>query len=100
ILIRSAALIAVFAWFVSNGARQGDVVLAANAVLMHFITISAYFLDGLAFAAEALVGHAIGARNRPALLRTMHLTTAWAAVVATLASASLLAFGPWLIDLF
>ncbi len=100
ILIRSAALIAVFAWFVANGARQGDVVLAANAVLMHFITISAYFLDGLAFAAEALVGRAIGARNRPALLRTMHLTTAWAAVVATLASALLLTIGPGLIDLF
>ncbi len=100
ILIRSAALIAVFAWFVSNGARQGEVVLAANAVLMHFITVSAYFLDGLAFAAEALVGRAIGARDRSALLRTMHLTTGWAVAVAALASALLLAAGPWLIDLF
>jgi len=100
ILIRSAALIAVFAWFVSNGARQGEVVLAANAVLMHFITVCAYFLDGLAFAAEALVGRAIGARDRAALLRTMHLTTGWAVAVAALASALLLAAGPWLVDLF
>ena len=39
-------------------------VLAANAVLMHFLAIAAYFLDGLAFAAEALVGKAVGAADR------------------------------------
>jgi len=100
ILIRSAALIVVFTWFVSNGARQGEVVLAANAVLMHFITVSAYFLDGIAFAAEALVGRAIGARDRAALLRTIRLTTVWAAAVAALASALLLVSGPWLVELF
>ena len=51
----------LFVWFMAQGARQGEVRLAANAVLMQFISVSAYFLDGLAFAAEALVGRAIGA---------------------------------------
>src|SRR5690606_40276454 len=68
IMIRSLALIFVFVWFVAQGARQGDVTLAANAVLMQFISVSAYFLDGLAFAAESLVGRAVGAANRAGLV--------------------------------
>ena len=64
ILIRSAALIVAFSWFMAQGARQGDTILAANAVLMHFVTFAAFFLDGLAFAAEALVGKAVGAAHR------------------------------------
>ena len=67
IMVRSLALIFVFVWFMAQGAAQGDVRLAANAVLMQFISISAYFLDGLAFAAEALVGRAVGAMRRGAL---------------------------------
>ena len=58
IMIRSMALIFVYVWFMAQGARQGDVILAANAVLMHLVSMSAFFLDGLAFAAEALVGAA------------------------------------------
>ena len=51
----------------AQSAGQGDVILAANAVLMHFIAVAAFFLDGLAFAAEALVGQAVGAMNRRGL---------------------------------
>ena len=82
IMIRSLALVFVFVWFMSRGAAAGDVVLAANAVLMQFNSVSAFFLDGLAFAAEALVGRAIGARRRDVLLRAMRLTTVWAVGVA------------------
>ena len=99
IMVRSLALIVVFVWFMAQGARQGDVRLAANAVLMQFIAMSAYFLDGLAFSAEALVGRALGAGQRPALQRAVHVTTGWAAALAALASLLLLWLGPWLIDL-
>ena len=82
IMLRSLALIMVFVWFVAQGARQGDVVLAANAVLTQFISVGAFFLDGLAFAAEALVGRALGARHRAGLLAAVRITTVWAAGTA------------------
>jgi MATE family multidrug resistance protein len=99
IMVRSLALIAAFAWFVASGARQGDVILAANAVLMNFISIAAFFLDGLAFATEALVGRAIGAAHRAGLLAAVKLTTTWAAGIAALLSLAFLVLGPALIDL-
>ena len=64
IMIRTASLIAVFLFFTAQGARSGDVTLAANAVLNNFLLISAFFLDGLANAAEQLCGRAYGARDR------------------------------------
>ena len=99
IMIRSLALIFVFVWFTAQGAKSGDAILAANAVLMHFVTVSAYFLDGLAFAAEALVGRAIGAAQRAGLTAAARLTTLWAAGVALLASLLLALFGAQMVDL-
>jgi MATE family multidrug resistance protein len=99
IMIRTLALIAAFAWFASQGARQGDVVLAANSILLQFISVAAFFLDGFAFATEALVGRSIGAAHRAGLTLAVKLTTAWAAAVALSISAALLLCGPWIIDL-
>ncbi len=62
IMVRSVVLQVSFTTFVFLGAGQGDVTLAANQVLMQFLEITAYALDGFAFAAEALVGQAVGAR--------------------------------------
>jgi multidrug resistance protein, MATE family len=98
IMIRSLALIAVFVWFTSQGARHGDVTLAANAILMQFIGASAFFLDGLAFAAEALVGRAVGASRRDGLTIAARMTTVWAAGVALLLAFVLALFGPFFID--
>jgi MATE family multidrug resistance protein len=83
----------------AQGAKQGDEILAANAVLMHFIAIAAFFLDGLAFAAEALVGKAVGAAERTGLLAAARITTRWAAGVALLASAVFALVGPGIVDL-
>jgi MATE family multidrug resistance protein len=99
IMIRSAALIVAFGWFMVQGARYGDVTLAANAVLMHFIAVAAFFLDGLAFAAEALVGRAVGAANRAGLSAAARMTTWWAAGVAVLASGFFALAGPAIVDL-
>jgi len=99
IMLRSLALIVVFVWFMAQGARQGDIVLAANAVLMHFISVAAYFLDGLAFAAEALVGRAIGARHRAGLVAAARITTLWAGGVAVVVVGVLSLAGAALIDL-
>jgi MATE family multidrug resistance protein len=99
IMIRSLSLIFVFAWFIAQGAKYGDNILAANAVLLHFVSVSAYFLDGFAFAAEALVGKAVGAAHRAGLSTASRMTTWWAAWVALLATLFLVAFGPSIVNL-
>lgn len=99
IMIRTLALVFVFVWFTSKGAGQGDTILAANTVLMHFVSTSAYFLDGLAFAAEALVGRALGAGNRQDLLAAVRVTTFWSALIAVATSGVLFFLGGPLIDL-
>src|SRR5207245_871466 len=77
ILIRTAALITAFLFFTAQGARAGDVTLAANAVLNNFLMISGFFLDGLANAAEQLCGLAYGARDRTAFSRAVTLGIRW-----------------------
>jgi len=93
IMIRSLALVFAFAFFTAQGAGMGEVLLAANAVLMQFISVSAYVLDGLAFAAEALVGRAIGARDPAAIQVAVQRTTLWAAGLALAITLVLLLFG-------
>ena len=62
IMVRTVALLILFGWFANAGARLGDVALAANHVLMQFVTVAAFVLDGFAFTAESRVGQAIGAQ--------------------------------------
>jgi MATE family multidrug resistance protein len=99
IMIRSILLTFSSTSFLFLGAGLGDVTLAANQVLMQFLTIAVFFLDGFAFAAEALVGQAVGARSVAGARRAALVTTQWGAgSVAVLALAYAL-FGPALIDL-
>lgn len=99
ILIRSVVLQASFTAFLFFGAGLGDVTLAANQVLLQFLGITAYALDGFAFAAEALVGQTLGQRDRRALRRSAVLTSEWGVGCAVLMAAGFLLVGPALIDL-
>ncbi|MDX5445471.1 MAG: MATE family efflux transporter [Zoogloeaceae bacterium] len=99
IMIRSIALIGISLWFVAQGAKQGEVVLAANAVLMHFVATASYFLDGLAFAAETLVGRAVGAMQRAMFDAAVFVTTLWAVLLAGALSLFFLLAGPLAIDM-
>ena len=76
IMVRSVLLQASFTTFLFLGAGLGDVTLAANQVLLQFLSITAYALDGFAFAAEALVGQALGARDRAGAAPGRVLTSA------------------------
>jgi MATE family multidrug resistance protein len=98
ILIRTAALITAFLFFIAQGARAGDVTLAANAVLNNFLMISGFFLDGLANAAEQLCGRAYGARNKSAFSGAVKLVVIWGFGFAFAVAASFALFGPALID--
>ena len=99
IMIRSVILQGSFTTFIFLGAGLGDVTLAANQVLLQFIQVSAYALDGFAFAAEALVGQAVGARSVAALRRAAWLASVWALAGTVLLSAAFLLAGPAIIDL-
>jgi len=99
LLVRTMALMFTFAFVTAAGARMGTLVLAANAVLMNLMNLMAYALDGFAHAAEALVGKAVGARNRKALQRAVSLTLRWSLYVSVLFSAFFFLGGSFLIRL-
>ena len=99
IMIRSFALLFAFAWFTAQGAAYGEVTLAANAVLMHFFFIAGYFLDGLATAAEQIIGRSVGANYRPAFWKGFRLTLFWNTAMAVLCSLLFWGFGTQLISL-
>src|SRR5436190_8117691 len=82
IMIRTASLILVWLFFAAQGARAGDVALAANAILNNFLLVSAFFLDGLANAAEQLCGRAYGARSREQFSGAVRLVILWGFVFA------------------
>jgi len=63
IFVRNTALLFAFAFFTAQGARGGDVKLAANAILLNLILVAAYFLDGFATAAQQMCGQSLGARD-------------------------------------
>ncbi|WP_280752188.1 MULTISPECIES: MATE family efflux transporter [unclassified Parabacteroides] len=77
IFFRTLCLVAVTTFFTSTGARQGDVVLAVNTLLMQLFTLFSYFMDGFAYAGEALTGLYIGAKNREALRRMIRYLFVW-----------------------
>jgi MATE family multidrug resistance protein len=64
IMLRTLLLVFSFAFFTNQGARFGDSTLAANHILLQMISFAAFFLDGFAYVAEALVGQAVGATSR------------------------------------
>jgi MATE family multidrug resistance protein len=99
IMIRTASLIVVWLFFTAQGARAGDVTLAANAVLNNFLLISAFFLDGLANAAEQLCGRAYGARDSAAFSGATRLVILWGFAFALAVTAVYALFGPVLIDI-
>jgi MATE family multidrug resistance protein len=99
IMLRTAALVGAFMFFTAQGARAGDVTLAANAVLGNFILVGSFFLDGLANAAEQLCGRSIGARDRDGFARATQLVLTWGFAFAIAVTVAFLAFGTLLIDL-
>ncbi|MGR3514847.1 MAG: MATE family efflux transporter [Paracoccaceae bacterium] len=98
ILLRSLLLQSIFLSFVFFSAGAGDVPLAANQVLLQFLHVMAYALDGFAFAAETLVGQAMGARNRTRLRRAAVLASVWSGVIVLLFSHAIAIGGGGLID--
>ena len=100
IMIRTLALVLCFGWFVRSGTLISTAATAGNEVLLQFITVAAFVLDGFAFVAEKEAGEAFGAGSAQRLGRAMRLTTEFALISG--ASIALLYFlaGGWVIETF
>lgn len=98
IMIRTLCLIFAFAWFTNQGASFGDITLATNAILMQFVTFSAFFLDGFALAAESLVGTSVGAGNESSLRKSIRYCFDWALATSIVLSLVFWWVGTWVIS--
>ncbi len=84
--------------FIFLASDLGDVTLAANQVLVQFLHVSSYIMDGFAFAAEALVGQAVGARAAGAVRRASILTSQWGVGAGVVLALCFALFGGAAID--
>jgi len=98
IMIRTAALLFAFAFFTAQGARGGDVNLAANAILMNLFLVSAYFLDGFATAASQMCGQSLGAGDAAGFRAAVRITAFWSLSFGAAVSLCALVGGASFID--
>ena len=98
ILIRSVLLEIGFVSFLFLGSSFDDATLAANQVLVQFLNITAYAMDGFAFAAEALVGQALGAKNRALFRRSAVMTSQWGVGLVVVMAIAFYVFGNTIIN--
>ncbi len=99
IMIRTWCLVFAFWWHAAQGAKAGDVIVSANAVLINLFEVAAFLVDGFAYAAEALVGQSVGAHERQRYRDAVAITTLWALVVGALLALVIYLGGPAIIDL-
>ncbi len=82
IVLRTVCVVSVLGFFMAKSAELGDVQLAANQVLHHFLVFTSYALDGVAHAAETILGESVGRRDREAFLHDRHVVFVWAGGMA------------------
>ncbi len=99
LFLRSIFMTIGFSWFINAGARQGDVLLAANQVLLQFIVVWAFVLDAFALTAETETGRAVGRKSLTDLRRAVRLTSEFAFACAIGFSIITLIGGGWVIRL-
>ena len=87
IFLRTLFLVSVNLYFVAAGAKGGDVILAVNTILMQFFILYSYFMDGFAYAAEALCGRFYGAGDMISLKETIRKVFYWSIGLTVIYSA-------------
>ena len=97
LFVRTMTLIFAFAFVTAQGARLGPTILAANAVLMNFQNLTSLGLDGIAHAAEAMVGRAVGQKDNTAVHHTVRLTLRWSLIFAAGFTLVYLLAGPMIV---
>lgn len=97
IFLRTLCLVAVNLYFTSAGARQGAVILSVNTVMLQLYLFFSYFMDGFAYAGEALGGRAYGAKNMTAFHETLRRLWMWMGIVTSAYTLLYIFGGPWIV---
>ena len=100
IFLRTLCLIFTFSFFTAQSAKMGDEMLAVNQILLQFLALISYGIDGFAFAAESLVGKYFGAKNSSKLKKTVIYSFIWGMGIAGIFSLSYLLFGKEFLHIF
>lgn len=100
LFLRTLCLLTTIAFFTAQGARMGDTILAANAIIFQLLMLTSYSLDGIAHASEALVGNAVGEKNAPRTRALICTTGLWSVVIAVAMTAVFTLGEGWLMALF
>lgn len=99
IMLRTLCLVGVTVWFTRIGASMGQAVLAANAILMQLFILFSYFMDGFAFAGEAIAGKYYGAKDWSSLNGAVRGILRWGLWVTALFTVVYLIAGQWIVDI-
>lgn len=99
IFLRTLCLVAVTVWFTRTGAKAGVTTLAANALLMQLFMLFSYFMDGFAYAGEAIGGRCHGAGDVPGLQAVVRTLLRWGAGLAALTAGMYLVAGRLILEL-
>lgn len=100
IFIRTLCLIFTFSFFTAISASQGDLILAANTILLQFWFIASYGIDGFAYAAESLVGRFKGSGNRKMMRSAVYYTLVWGILLGLAGTAVYAVAGDQILHLF
>ena len=99
IFLRTLCLVAVNLYFTSAGARHGAVILSVNTVIMQLYLLFSYFMDGFAYAGEALGGRFYGANNQKAFNETLRHLFLWALAVTAVYTVVYAVGGMWIVGI-
>jgi len=100
IFIRTVCLIFTFSFFTAMSAKQGDLVLAANTILLQLWMVASYGIDGFAYAAESLIGRFKGSRNEAKLREAVVYNLMWGLFLGGAGTLVYWIFGGQLVAMF
>lgn len=96
LFVRSLSFLFIYAGLTSLAAGYGDVALAVSSIMMKLMLLYSYFIDGFAYAGEALSGRYIGAKDKGSLVRAVKVIFLWCAGIGIVSTFGYWAGGEWL----
>lgn len=99
LFIRSLCFMLIYSGFTALAAKYGDIELAVSSIMMKLLMLFSYFIDGFAYAGEALTGKYIGAKERPSLVKAVKLLFVWSAIIGVFSTLAYAFAGEWMVKL-
>lgn len=99
LFFRSLCFMLIYCGFTSIAAKYGDVELAVSSIIMKLLMLYSYFVDGFAYAGEALTGKYIGAKDRRSLVKAVKYLFGWTALLVVISTVAYWVGGEWMVTL-